>query len=81
MGDKRYMHLWMVEEGRQVDPDLGKPKSFWTKIGVAFENRDGSWNLHMSALPVDGRLQMREPWPKEEREGANGSGHIHAEAA
>lgn len=28
-------------------------KSFWTRIGVAFENRDGSWNLRFDFLPTD----------------------------
>ena len=34
MTDKKMKHLWMIEEyGAQ------KEKSYWTKIGVAFENR------------------------------------------
>jgi hypothetical protein len=28
-------------------------KSFWTTIGVAFENRDGSYNLRFDYLPAD----------------------------
>ena len=41
--------------------------SFWTRIGVAFENRDGSWSLRFDYLPARGeiKLQMREPRPKE----------------
>jgi len=27
-------------------------KTFWTRIGVAFENRDGSWNLRFDFLPT-----------------------------
>ena len=34
-------------------------KSYWTKIGVAFENRDRSINIQLDALPVSGRLQIR----------------------
>ena len=37
--------------------------SFWTRIGVAFENRDGSWNLKFDYLPSrpDVKVQLREP--------------------
>jgi hypothetical protein len=35
-------------------------KSFWCRIGVAFENRDGSINIFLDALPVNGKLQVRE---------------------
>jgi hypothetical protein len=34
-------------------------KSYWTKIGVAFENRDRSITVQLDALPVSGRLQIR----------------------
>jgi hypothetical protein len=44
-------------------------KSFWTKIGVAFENRDHSINIQLDALPVSGRLQIREDEPRAERGG------------
>lgn len=55
-------HLWMVEDLPATA--TREAKSFWTKVGVAFENRDGSWNLELSAIPVSGRLQMRDPSPK-----------------
>lgn len=60
----KYKQLWMVEEAST--DERGKARSFWTKIGVAFENRDGSWSLELSALPVNGRLQMRDPRPRED---------------
>jgi len=61
MSDKKYKHLWMVEDY----PARGeKPAgSHWTKIGVAFENRDGSWSIDLKAFPVNGKLQMRDPQP------------------
>ncbi len=43
-------------------------KSYWTKIGVAFENRDGSYSLKLAAIPVNGQLQMRDPPPDLPRE-------------
>lgn len=43
-------------------PGLGKP--IWVRIGIAFMNQDGSYNLHLDATPLDGKLQMRE-WREE----------------
>jgi hypothetical protein len=41
----------------------GKP--FWNKVGVAFDNRDGSINVRLFGLPVNGELQIREYTPQE----------------
>jgi hypothetical protein len=43
-------------------------KSYWTRVGVAYPNRDGSININLDALPVSGRLQIRSD---EEREATN----------
>ena len=45
-------------------------KSYWTRIGAAFRNRDNSINVVLSALPVGGvdgqaRIQLRTPDPKD----------------
>lgn len=61
---RRMKQLWMVED-RPATANR-EAKSFWTKVGVAFENRDGSWTLELAAVPVNGRLQMRDPAPKDE---------------
>lgn len=53
---KSFKHLWMVEDVHEH----GLQKSYWTKIGVAFENQDGSWSLEFSAIPMTGRVQMRD---------------------
>jgi hypothetical protein len=48
-------------------------KTYWVKVGVAFENKDGSWNLYLDAFPFSGKLQMRdwdEPWEGRGRGGA-----------
>ena len=44
-------------------------KSIWVRIGGAFVNRDGSMNLKLDALPVNGTLQVRDPLPREESRG------------
>jgi hypothetical protein len=54
--------------------ERGPGKSFWTKVGVGFTNRDGSINLHLDAIPVNGRLQIRdyEPWERRPPQGDTG---------
>lgn len=46
-------------------PEGSKNKSFWNKLGVAFENKDGSLSVHLDSLPIDGKLQIRAHVPKE----------------
>ena len=36
-------------------------RSFWVRIGRAFVNRDESLTVLLNALPVNGRLHIREP--------------------
>ena len=42
-------------------------KSFWTKVGAAFENRDGSLTIRLDALPLSGTLQVRDEDKDRER--------------
>ncbi len=48
----------------------GMDKGFWTRIGTAFANRDGSWNLRFDYLPTDpgATVQMRPPRAEESGE-------------
>jgi len=39
-------------------------KSYWNRIGSAFLNRDGSLNVKLTALPVNGELNIRDPRPR-----------------
>lgn len=34
-------------------------KPFWLAIGSCWTNRDGSFNLQLDALPVDGKITVR----------------------
>jgi hypothetical protein len=40
---------------------------YWCRIGTAFENKDGSLNVKLNALPVNGSLHIREPHKEDER--------------
>lgn len=62
---RKFKELWVVED-RPATAER-PAKSFWTKIGVAFENRDGSFSLHLAAIPVNGKMQMRDPAPPREQ--------------
>lgn len=56
--------VFMIEERKGKD---GKePKNYWTRIGSAFDNKDGSVNVYLNAMPVNGKLQIREKKEKEE---------------
>lgn len=38
-------------------------KDRWTKVGIGFVNRDNSINVVLDALPINGRLQIRDRRP------------------
>jgi hypothetical protein len=44
-----------------VTPYEGKDgKTHWQRLGVAFPNKDGSTNVYLNSLPVNGKLQIRD---------------------
>jgi hypothetical protein len=45
-------------------------RSFWTRIGVAYVNRDGSLNVKLDAVPVNGTMQVRDWTPRDDQPGA-----------
>jgi hypothetical protein len=54
-------------------------KSFWTRVGTGFVNRDGSITLAIDAMPVSptSKLQLRDYSPRDAEDGAsrgNGGG-------
>ena len=58
-------------------------RSYWTRVGVAFVNRDGSLNVKLEAMPVTGEIHIRDHVPREDAFGgttlvdrpSNGNGH------
>lgn len=64
MNDKKMMQLVGAVQ-RTVGDDK---KTWWTRIGVGFQNRDGSWNLRFDYLPTrlsETTIQLREMDSKE----------------
>ena len=45
-------------------------RKYWLRIGSAFENRDGSVNIYLDAMPTNGQLQIRE-----QRQESRNDGH------
>ena len=35
-------------------------RSYWNKIGIGYVNRDGSINIKLDAVPVNGTMQLRD---------------------
>ncbi len=65
MSTQKMMQLVAV-----VERGEGKDKrAFWTKIGIAFENRDGSFNLRFDYVPArmaETTIQLRAIEPRDE---------------
>jgi hypothetical protein len=40
---------WHVRES-------GNGKSYWTRVGVAWTNKDGGFTVQLDCVPLDGRL-------------------------
>jgi hypothetical protein len=56
-----------------------KGKSYFTKIGAAFPNRDGKgWSVLLDAMPAPSegqfKIMLREPLPKDGPRGSQDSG-------
>jgi len=49
--------VYTISERPQGGPE-GKDR--WTKIGIGFVNRDNSINVVLDAIPLNGRLQIRD---------------------
>jgi len=52
-----------TKKQRNVYAIIEKPgfkKAIWMKLGVAFVNHDQSINVYLDALPMGGKLQIRE---------------------
>lgn len=40
-------------------------RSYWTRVGIAFVNRDGSLSVRLESLPVSGEMQIRDQAPRD----------------
>ncbi len=56
-----------------------KGGSIWVRAGSAFVNKDGSLNVLLDVLPLDGKLHVREAGEK--KDGVSGAARRGAEEA
>lgn len=56
-------------------------KTFWNRVGTAFHNHDGSINIWLEAVPLQGKIQIRPDDRDAQRQrGALGAAAQAAEA-
>lgn len=72
---KRYQ-VFSIKETKQSD---GKLTSVWVRAGSAWVNRDGSFNVYLDVLPLDGKLHVREA-VADKREGEGRGGQASGES-
>ena len=65
---KRYQ-VFSIREGKEKD---GRANAVWVRAGTAWVNRDGSMNIYLDVLPLDGKLHVREAAEKREAAGETG---------
>lgn len=66
MGDSNYENVYAVRD--VLDPDGRKVDTKWVRIGVMFENRDGTHTIKFEALPLDWTtttIITRRPRPRD----------------
>lgn len=51
---KPSLHAYQVRES-------SNGKSFWTRIGAAWSNKDGGFTLQLDCVPLDGRIVCTQP--------------------
>jgi len=56
----------VCEAGCAIIEKNGDGDDYWQRVGSAWTNKDGSINLSMNALPLNGKLRIRVPKSDEE---------------
>lgn len=51
-----------------------KGGSIWVRAGTAFVNKDGSLNVLLDVLPMDGKLHVREAAERKDQVGGTAAG-------
>lgn len=56
-------------------------RSYWTRIGAAFVNRDGSLSVRLESMPISGEMQIRDQAPREAVANGEALGHAPGNGA
>jgi hypothetical protein len=46
---------WQVRDGKDNE------SSYWDRVGVAWQNRDGGYTVQLHSMPLSGRIVLRKP--------------------
>ncbi len=68
MNDKQ-LEVWSIRAANERNP-----RDFWKHAGRAFVNQDGSINVLLDVLPIDGKLQIRKRRENELSDPGRGQG-------
>ena len=49
-----------IKEVYAITDRASMAKAVWSRVGTAFVNKDDSLNVVLDAIPLSGRLQIRE---------------------
>jgi hypothetical protein len=63
------MQVFSIKEIPETERE--EKKTLWVKAGSAFLNSDGSLNVYLDVLPLDGRLHVREALDDRRAESSN----------
>src|SRR4029077_6106145 len=71
-GPNRRRQQAMADKGNNGRPVFAlterAERTYWTKVGIAYANRDGSITGKLDALPVSGTFQIRDEESRRERD-------------
>ena len=62
--------MTQIKEVFQITEREGE--KYWTRIGVAFVNRDESLSVVLDCLPLTGKMHIREKLAKKQSAGQSG---------
>lgn len=51
----KHFEVWSIRDASERNP-----RGYWKHAGRAFVNQDGSINVLLDVLPIDGKLQIRK---------------------
>ena len=69
MSQSKHKAVYVIVENERLE------KPLFRRIGTAFVNKDQSLNVILEALPIEGRLHIREPKAPEDK-GARARGEF-----
>lgn len=64
------LQVFSIKETKEKDSE--EKRTVWVKAGTAWVNRDGSLNVYLDVLPLDGKLHVREALEEKRAESTNG---------